>query len=452
MKIYMMKQTQQRRFSRGRHLRALLVLSLLLAAAALAACSSPGSPTPPPAHPQPILTAPGEAATTPPTTANLADLPIAFEQVSTTFDQPLYLTHAGDGSGRLFVVEKPGRIIIVRDGEQVSPPFLDIRDRVASAASERGLLSVAFHPDYAQNGHFFVNYTNLEGHTVVARYQVSADNPDQATPESEEILLLIEQPAANHNGGLVKFGPDGYLYIGMGDGGAAGDPWGNAQNGSALLGKLLRIDVDTSTAETPYGIPPDNPFVGSDTTRHEIWALGLRNPWRYSFDRTTGDLYIADVGQNEYEEVHYQAAGSSSGQNYGWNIVEGESCYLEDSCDTSGLEMPVLVYPHQQGDCSITGGYVYRGSNHPVFAGVYFFADYCSGRIWALHQTAGAWESSLLQDTNMSVSSFGEDEEGELYMTDLWNGKVYRLVSQSIVWLPLIRQARAETRYAARNH
>jgi glucose/arabinose dehydrogenase len=353
-----------------------------------------------------------------------------LEPLDSTFDQPLHLTHAGDGSGRLFVVEKIGIIQVVQEGQKRPDPFLDIRSKVNAQASERGLLSVAFHPAYETNGQFFVNYTNQDGHTVVARYHVSSD-PNVADPASEEVILTIEQPAANHNGGQVAFGPDGYLYIGMGDGGAAGDPWGNAQNGAALLGKLLRIDVDSgSDSSVLYGIPPDNPFLQRSDVRPEIWALGLRNPWRFSFDRVTGDLYIADVGQNQYEELNFQPARSKGGENYGWNRMEGNACYPEgEPCQQEELEMPVLVYSHQGSNCSITGGFVYRGSAFPAFQGIYFFADYCSGKVWTLCKTLGGWQSALMLDTGMSISSFGEDEAGELYLTTLWEGKVYQVMA-----------------------
>jgi glucose/arabinose dehydrogenase len=322
------------------------------------------------------------------------------------------------------VVEKAGRVIILQDGTPLDQPFLDIRSRVGSDASERGLLSIAFHPNYASNGQFFLNYTNLEGDTVIARYQVT-DDANVADPNSESILLVINQPAANHNGGHILFGPDGYLYIGMGDGGQAGDPWGNAQNRNVLLGKILRIDVD---GEPPYAIPPDNPFVGQEEAQPEIWAWGVRNPWRMTFDRATGDFYIADVGQNMYEEVHLQPASSRGGENYGWDIMEGAECFPEtETCDKAGLEMPIVVYSHRAGNCSITGGYVYRGPQFPVMHGIYFYADYCSGMLWALNQRAGDWQNRLMLETGMSISSFGEDEQGELYVTDLWGGGVYQV-------------------------
>lgn len=366
---------------------------------------------------------PSEASAEPATATNLDSLSINLRQI-TTLDQPLHITHAGDGSGRLFVVEKAGRVIILQDGTPLDQPFLDIRSRVGSDASERGLLSIAFHPDYASNGQFFLNYTNLEGNTIIARYQVT-DDANVAEPNSENVLLVINQPAANHNGGHILFGPDGYLYIGMGDGGQAGDPWGNAQNRNVLLGKILRIDVD---GEPPYAIPPDNPFVGQEEAQPEIWAWGVRNPWRMTFDRATGDFYIADVGQNMYEEVHLQPASSRGGENYGWDIMEGAECFPEtETCDKAGLEMPIVVYSHRAGNCSITGGYVYRGPQFPVMHGIYFYADYCSGMLWALNQRAGDWQNRLMLETGMSISSFGEDEQGELYVTDLWGGGVYQV-------------------------
>lgn len=385
-----------------------------------ATASPPGNGTQPVATSVPGTGAAGEAAVP----VDLEALDLDLELVADGFSGPLYVTEAGDDSGRLFVVEQPGTIQIVRDGQRLAQPFLDIADRVGSSASEQGLLSVAFHPDYQRNGQFFVNYTNLDGDTVVARYRVSSD-PDVADPASAEMLLTIDQPAANHNGGLVKFGPDGYLYIGMGDGGRAGDPWGNAQNRGVLLGKLLRIDVNTGT---PYAIPPDNPFVDQADMQPEIWAWGLRNPWRFAFDRATGDLYIADVGQNAYEEVNFQPASSRGGENYGWNIMEGASCFGARACDTSGLVLPVVVYPLGANGCAVTGGYVYRGSALPQLDGIYFYSDYCSGKLWALRNVDGSWQTAEIMNTNINVTSFGEDAAGELYLTDGRGGGVYRLV------------------------
>lgn len=341
----------------------------------------------------------------------------------TGLDRPVHITHAGDSSGRLFVVEKAGRIRIVEDGVLSSTPFLDITSRVGSLGSEQGLLSVAFPPDYASKGYFYVNYTDTSGDTVVARYHVTAD-PDVADPNSEEVLLTVDQPYGNHNGGQLAFGPsDGYLYIGMGDGGAGGDPENRAQNPGSLLGKLLRIDVESGTS--PYAVPATNPYTQTNDYRGEIWALGLRNPWRFSFDRQTRDLYIADVGQNIYEEVNYQPASSSGGENYGWNIMEGLHCYNSPGCDDSGLTPPVVEYDHSQG-CSITGGMVYRGLLDHRMQGVYFYADYCSGRIWGLARD-GAWQSVLLYDASFSIASFGEDEAGNLYVTDYDDGVIYAI-------------------------
>src|SRR4030095_15339060 len=258
------------------------------------------------------------------------------------------------------VVEQEGRIRIVKSQTLLSTPFLDISARV-SCCGERGLLSVAFPPNYANKGHFYVNYTNNDGNTVIARYRVTSD-PDVANLNSEEILLTIEQPFANHNGGQIAFGPDGYLYIGMGDGGSAGDPQGNGQRPETLLGKLLRIDVESGM--TPYAVPSNNPFVQSRFYHGEIWALGLRNPWRFSFDRQTGDLYLGDVGQGSYEEINFQSRASFGGENYGWNIMEGKHCFNSDSCNQTGLVLPIVEYSHSEG-CSVTGGVVYRGQQYP---------------------------------------------------------------------------------------
>jgi glucose/arabinose dehydrogenase len=336
--------------------------------------------------------------------------------------KPTYLTHAGDGSGRLFITEQVGRIRLVVDGQLLGQPFLDISSLVGSRASEQGLLSIAFHPRYASNGYFFVNYTDVRGDTVVARYHVSSD-PNVADPESGTVLLTIDQPYANHNGGQLHFGPDGYLYIGMGDGGSAGDPQNNGQRLDTLLGKLLRIDVD---AASPYGIPPDNPFRNRSDAKPEIWAYGLRNPWRFSFDRATGDLYMADVGQNAYEEVDFQPAASRGGENYGWNFMEGNHPYGGRSRRPE-FTPPVAEYSHAEGGCSVTGGYVYRGTRLPGLTGIYLFGDYCTGLTWTLYRSApDMWERRLFLRTNLRISSFGEDEAGELYVLD-HAGAVYRL-------------------------
>jgi glucose/arabinose dehydrogenase len=289
---------------------------------------------------------------------------------------------------------------------------------------------LAFHPNYAENGLFYVNYTDRQGDTVISRFSMpagwDAGSAPVADPGSETKLLTLDQPAANHNGGHLAFGPDGYLYIGTGDGGGAGDRYGNGQNGATLLGAMLRLDVDNGA---PYAVPPDNPFVGNAAVRDEIWAIGLRNPWRYSFDRLTGDLYIADVGQNVYEEVDLQPASQGGGQNYGWPIMEASHCFPADSqCDQAGLTLPLLEYDHTQG-CSVTGGYVYRGEQFPGLQGVYVFGDYCSGRIWGVRALAGGDPQVVqLARADVQLSSFGEDERGELYLVDMGGGKLFKLV------------------------
>jgi glucose/arabinose dehydrogenase len=355
---------------------------------------------------------------------------VRVELMTSQLNQPVHVTHAGDGSGRLFVVEKRGRIVVLRDGVRLQTPFLDITPLVNSGGSEQGLLGLAFHPSYAANGLFYVNYTDRNGigDTVVARYQVRADNPDVADPNSAVTLLGIEDPATNHNGGNLVFGPDGYLYIGMGDGGRAGDPWGNAQNKSVLLGKMMRLDVDGGL---PYAIPPDNPFVNEPDARAEIWAYGLRNPWRYSFDRATGDLYIADVGQNAWEEIHLQRGGAGGGQNYGWNRMEGSHCFPANrACDPSLYEQPIAEYGSSQG-CSIIGGFVYRGPSFPQLHSFYFYGDFCSGRIWGLREQApGDWQHRELLRSPLRISSFGEDEAGEIYLTSLSDNGLYRLMAE----------------------
>ncbi len=351
---------------------------------------------------------------------------ITLTTLAESFERPVHITHAGDGSERLFVVEQRGRILLLADGKLLPEPFLDIRSRV-NCCGERGLLSVAFPPDFAQQGLFYVNYTRApDNATQVSRFAVSAD-PNRADPGSEQVLLTIAQPFTNHNGGQLAFGPDGYLYIGMGDGGSGGDPDNRAQNPQDLLGKLLRIDVN-HTGDAPYAIPEDNPFYTNPDYRDEIWALGLRNPWRFSFDRATGDLYIADVGQNAYEEINWQPASSPGGENYGWNIMEASHCYPPGTiCDPNGLTLPVFEYNHTDGDRSITGGFVYRGQRYPALQGIYFYADYVSGRIWGLRRIDDGWHNQLLYDAPFQISTFGEDESGELYLADYSNGRIYQL-------------------------
>jgi len=318
-----------------------------------------------------------------------------------------------DGSGRLFVIEKVGRIRIIQDGKLLSTPFLNITDRVGSSSNEQGLLGLTFHPNYVQNGRFFINYTNKNGDTEIARFQVSGD-PNTADPNTELKLLGLNQPFPNHNGGGLDFGPDGYLYAGLGDGGLAGDPFGNAQKANVLLGKILRLDVDSAE---PYVVPADNPF------QNEIWAYGLRNPWRISFDMATGDLFIGDVGQGEWEEVDYLPAGSPGGTNFGWDFREGKHDY--EGTVPAGLTEPVSEYSHSEGGCSVTGGYVYRGSV-PEWNGVYLYGDYCTGKIWGLIKSANGWQVQLLFETGVRITSFGQDETGEIYLVSD-AGDVYKL-------------------------
>jgi glucose/arabinose dehydrogenase len=342
--------------------------------------------------------------------------------------RPTFLTHAFDD--RLFVLEQVGRIRIIENDQLLPDAFLDISDRVGSTANEQGLLGLAFHPNYAipdapGQGQFYVNYTDRAGNTHISRFSVMADDPYRADPESEVDYLFVEQPYPNHNGGMLAFGPDGYLYVGSGDGGSAGDPLGNGQSLATLLGKVLRLDVDSVT--DAYTIPPDNPFAGGASALPEIWAYGLRNPWRFSFDRVTGDLYIADVGQSRWEEANFQPGDSTGGENYGWSIMEGMHCYNSETCDQNGLVLPIFEYDHAQGGCSVTGGYVYRGVLFPQMTGNYFVADYCSGIIWRLFPEGERWLADIALDSDLVIPSFGEDINGEVYALDFRTGGVYRL-------------------------
>ena len=417
---------------------AILISALFLTACTTAATISPTAtavaPTEPAKEAAALSTATPAAvpaADAPASSApDLSAVAVRLEPLVEDLEQPLFVTHAGDGSGRLFIVEKIGRIRIVEDGKLLDAPFLDISDKV-SLSSEQGLLGLAFTPDYPTGGAFYINYTNKIGDTVIARYAVSAGDPNQADPASELPILQLDQPAPNHNGGMIAFGPDGYLWIGMGDGGAANDRFGNGQNPQTLLAKMLRINVNSDPDE-PYTIPPDNPWVTADwngqDVRNEIWAVGMRNPWRWSFDRQTDDLWIADVGQNMIEEINVVPnAPATGGLNFGWPIMEGKSCFQAENCDQTGLTLPVTDYRHE-GNCSVTGGYVYRGGAHPAWNGVYFYGDYCSGRIWALAPDgSGGWTTVELAQFPIALSSFGEDEAGELYVTDLSGGVVYRM-------------------------
>ncbi|MBI5949619.1 MAG: PQQ-dependent sugar dehydrogenase [Chloroflexi bacterium] len=330
--------------------------------------------------------------------------------------QPVHLT--GDGSGRLFVVERQGRIRLLSTGGSVLATYLDITDRVLSAGAEQGLLSVAFPPDFAASGHFYVDYTagSGAGETRISRFTADPANPSRALPGSEQVILAIGQPYANHNGGQVAFGPDGMLYIGTGDGGGEGDPQGNAQDPYELLGKLLRVD--------PRQLPVD-----IDTH----YAKGLRNPWRFSFDRATGDIYIGDVGQDSFEEVDYLPAGASPGANFGWDVMEGNHCYPPPgtSCQQPPAYVaPIAEYPRTLGSCAVTGGFVYRGSQVPDLSGTYVYGDFCSGRIWGLRQAGGAWTNAELLQSGLSIISFGEGDDGELYVVD-YGGAIYKIQRKS---------------------
>jgi glucose/arabinose dehydrogenase len=340
-------------------------------------------------------------------------------------NRPVELVSANDNSGRLFIIEQDGVIRVVKNGQLQTTPFLDIRDRVGAQGSEQGLLGLAFDPRYTRNGRFYVNYTNKAGNTVIARYRVSRQNPDFTAPSSERVLLRVKQPYANHNGGKIAFGPDRYLYIALGDGGSGGDPLGKGQSLRTLLGKILRIDVSKSTT---FVVPASNPFRKAGQ-RREIWAYGLRNPWRFSFDSLTGEMYIADVGQGQYEEVDVLAA-KKGGVNFGWNYREGMHPYQGTPPANVKLVDPVWEYDHSQG-CSITGGYVYRGNALPELQGIYLAGDFCKGSVWGLKRDdQGVWQSQLLWSSNFLISSFGVDQTGEIYLLDL-KGQVYKLERKS---------------------
>jgi hypothetical protein len=338
-----------------------------------------------------------------------------------------------NGDSRLFITEKDGRIQILQsDGKINGEPFLDIKTKINASANERGLLGLCFHPDYKTNGYFFVNYTNLSGHSTIARYKVRAGNPDLADASSEKIIIVVNQPFNNHNAGDLVFGPDGYLYIGMGDGGSGGDPGNRAQNPRNLLGKMLRLDVNTDSG--PYLIPNDNPYKNSQDTLPEIWAMGLRNPWRYSIDETKKELWIADVGQDEWEEINVVPVGAPK-LNYGWRCLEGLANFNTSGCNlNTSFTKPVFVYRNVfETGCSVTGGFVYRGSENKSLEGKYIYTDFCTGKIWALYQTNnGTWINDLLLDgVDMEYVSFGEDHKKELYLASLASGEIHRIKQKS---------------------
>lgn len=352
------------------------------------------------------------------------DIPaVALEEVGRGFRQPTHI--ADDGTGQLFVVEQEGRVRLLKNGQPATEPFLDIQKKVDSGG-EKGLLAIAFHPRYRENGYFFVNYTTHTGglHTIVSRFKRAT--AARADPASETVLLRFAQPYANHNGGQLAFGPDGYLYIGTGDGGAANDPHDNGQNRGTLLGKILRIDVDGTSAGRPYAIPKDNPFVDDKDARPEIWAYGLRNPWRFSFDALNGRLYAADVGQNAVEEIDV----IERGKNYGWRIMEGDICTptINRRCNRSGLTPPIHTYRQPVGR-SITGGLVYRGAAIPGLCGVYLYADYVTQRLWGLRYDGRRASAKELPRPGISISSFGQDRDLELYVADHGGGRILKVVS-----------------------
>lgn len=349
---------------------------------------------------------------------------IVLKEHSTNYNRPIGIENAGDE--RLFIVEQDGRIQLVDTaGNRADRPFLDIGDKITSRGNEQGLLGLAFHPNFQSNGRFFVNYTNTSGNTVVAEYKVSSDR-NIADPQSERILLQIDQPYGNHNGGCIAFGPLGYLFIGMGDGGLAGDPKNSGQDPNALLGKMLRIDVDGGT---PYAIPEDNPYVDQSDYRDEIWAMGMRNPWRFSFDFFENDIWIADVGQDKWEEIDHNPDATTGGRNYGWRCYEASYSFKPTGCDGNDYIDPVFEYPNESGSgCSVTGGYVYRGTKFRSLFGAYLFTDYCSGKIWATKPLGeGFYTRELGKFKQFTYSSFGEDVQSELYLADREGGKIMRV-------------------------
>ena len=353
-------------------------------------------------------------------------VPVGLQEVASGLAFPVALT-APAGDTRLFIVEKGGAIRVLKEGTLLSAPFLDLSARV-SGGGEQGLLDLAFDPTYATNGRFFVHYTDANGNTTVSSFRVSPAIPDQADPATETIVFTAQQPFVNHNGGRLEFGRDGMLYIGLGDGGSSGDPGGRGQSLADLLGGILRVDV---TAGTGYAIPPDNPFAGRSDARPEVWSFGLRNPWRFTFDPATGDLYIADVGESAWEEIDVATAtlGAGRGANFGWNIMEGSHCYAAAACDTTGLVLPVLEYSHAEG-CSISGGFVYRGAAIPALQGHYFYADYCQGWVRTVRLENGRVAESLRWPTlapGGAVPGFGRDAAGELYVLSA-EGRVFRIV------------------------
>lgn len=376
--------------------------------------------------------APGALATP----GSASGITVTLDEVLVGFTEPVHVTNAGDGTDRMFIVERRGQILVAVDGVVQPEPFLDIQDLVTNWFTEQGLFSIAFHPQFSENGYFYVFYTatpenedvSQAGDNTIARFTVMADDPNRGDLDSMQVLLALPDREVNHNGGQLLFGADGYLYAGTGDEGGWGWSFGNSQDPSSYFGKILRLDVDGGD---PYAVPADNPFVGDSDYLPEIWAMGLRNPWRFSFDPQTGDMFIGDVGELAWEEVNRVPAGES-GLNFGWPVLEAHTCFPEDEeCDPSPFVPPILTYPHSENDemhgCSVTGGFVYRGAEYPFLDGIYVFADWCSGRVWGASEVDGVWEQHELGRFWMSISSLGQDEQGELYLTDMINGKIQKL-------------------------
>jgi glucose/arabinose dehydrogenase len=409
----------------------LVAVALVLLVASSCSGSSPESPPP-------QLEATPTAETAPSATTAAAPTPVPFdpgrvrvrlEQAGSGFSEPLFVAGAGDGSGRVFVLEKTGRVRLLDGGT-----FLDIRDRVKSPAlqsydREQGLLGLAFHPQFASNGFFYVHYNDRDGNHVVSRFSLAGDG--RADPASEKVLLRQHQPETNFNGGMLAFGRDGFLYIGLGTGGTAPELQENSQNMGSLLGKILRIDVDRGD---PYSVPGDNPFVNQSGARPEVWAFGVRNPYRFAFDRGTGDLYIGGPGEFKREWVNFFAGGNAGGRNFGWPILEGDLCRTTPSaCSNPAIERPIIAYDsYAQGNCVVIGGYVYRGQRYPALGGVYFYGDYCSGRVWmAGRDRSGDWKHAEAARLDALLSSFGEDDAGEVYVVGIDKGTIYRIVGSS---------------------
>lgn len=415
---------------------------VLVALLALGACQadtgrSPIATTSPPAE-TPIRSAVASPlVASPAATVTLAPLPsgpdtLDLQPFASGLADPIGITHAGDGSGRLYVNERGGRVRVVEaDGTLREAPFVDLGPAIV-AGGEQGLLGVAFHPDYAANRRLFVAYTAVaDGSNTIAELTAATDG-ETADAASLRMLVAVPDPAPNHNGGQLGFGPDGFLYASLGDGGGANDQFGHGQDPTELLGSILRLDVDARPAgDAPYAIPADNPFAANGARAGEgapeVWAYGLRNPWRFSFDRENGDLYIGDVGQGQWEEIDRQPGDSAGGENYGWSVVEGRHCFGGGSCDQAPFVGPIAEYSHDQG-CSVTAGYVYRGEAQPPLAGVYLFGDYCSGYLFTLQVDAGTVTPKLVRETGLEISAFGENEAGELYLASLGDGTIYRIV------------------------